>query len=119
MPSLDQSVARHVSLVLSKIFTSLVISVVATVLDSSNNWSRLSSQWNVMIGLIKSLNGSIHLAMLARHFVLGCDNLKIAVDHKPLQNILETDLWIKSITPESDILNGAYTRSYKNPLMSF
>ena len=64
MPSLDQSVARHVGLVLSKIFTPLAISVVITVLDSSNNWSRLSSQCNGVAGLSKSLNGSIRSAML-------------------------------------------------------
>ena len=55
-PSLDQSVA--------KIFTLLAISVVITVLDSSNNWSSLLSQRNGKVGLSKSLNGSIHSAML-------------------------------------------------------
>ena len=64
MPSLDQSVARHVGLVLSKIFNPLAVSVVTAVLDSSNNWSKLSSKGNGVAGLSKSLNGSIHSAML-------------------------------------------------------
>ena len=34
----------------------------------------------------------------ARHFVLGCSNLVISVDHKSL---LETNFWIESVTLDS------------------
>ena len=64
MPSLDKLIARHVGLVLSKIFTPLAISVVIAVLDSSNTWLKLSSQWNAVAGLSKYLNGGIRSVML-------------------------------------------------------
>ena len=40
----------------------------------------------------------------ARHFVLGCNNLVIAVDHKPLRRYLEIDLWIKLVILDYAIL---------------
>jgi len=30
-----------------------------------------------------------------RHFTMGCDNLVVVTDHKPLIRFLETELWMK------------------------
>ena len=64
MPCFDQSVARHVGLVLSKILTPLWISSMMVSLDFSNACCSVSSQWNLLLGLSSSLKGSIVSAML-------------------------------------------------------
>ena len=64
MPCFDQSVARHVGLVLSKIWTPLWISSMMVSFDSSNACCGVSSQWNLLLGLSSSLKGSIMSAML-------------------------------------------------------
>ena len=49
MPSLDQSVARQVGLVLSKIFTPFAISVAITVLDSSIDQGYRSNEMEQLV----------------------------------------------------------------------
>ena len=64
MPSLDQSVARHVGLDLSNISTPLWIAAMMVVLDLSKACCRLSSQDKVLLGLRRFLNGSMVSIML-------------------------------------------------------
>ena len=64
MPCFDQSVARHVGLVLSKILTPLWISSMMVSFDCSNACCIVSSQWNLLLGLISSRKGSIASVML-------------------------------------------------------
>ena len=64
MPSLDQSVARHVGLDLSNISTPFCISAMMVVLDLSKAYCRLSSQEKVLLGLRRFLNGSMVSVML-------------------------------------------------------
>ena len=64
MPCLDQSVARQVGLDLSKILTPLRISSMIVTFDFSNACCSISSQWNLLLGLSSSLNGSIASVML-------------------------------------------------------
>ena len=59
MPCLDQPVARHVGLDLSKIQTPSSISLIITSFDSLNMLSRVLSQWNGMPGFSSSQNGNI------------------------------------------------------------
>ena len=63
MPSLDQSVTRHVGF-LSKIFTRLDISSKIAVLDSSNSFCRVSSHWNGVSCLSRERKGDIRSVML-------------------------------------------------------
>ena len=64
MPCFDQSVARHVGLVLSKILTPLWISSMMVSFDCLNACCSVSSQWNLLLGLSSSRKGSIVSAML-------------------------------------------------------
>ena len=64
MPCFDQSVARHVGLVLSKILTPLWISSMMVVFDCSNACWSFSSQRNKLLGLRSSRKGSIVSALL-------------------------------------------------------
>ena len=64
MPCFDQSVARHVGLVLSKIFTPLWISSMMVSFDFSNACCSVSSQWNFLLGLSSSWKGNITSVML-------------------------------------------------------
>ncbi len=52
MPFFDQSVARHVGFVLSKILTPLWISSIMVNFDLSKACCRSSSQWNLLLGLL-------------------------------------------------------------------
>lgn len=64
MPSFDQSVARHVGLVLSKIETPVFISLTMYSFDLSNVDWRSSVQANLFPGLSSVLKGSMASAML-------------------------------------------------------
>ena len=64
MPVLDQSVARHVGLDLSKILTPLLISSTIFFYDTWNAWSRSAVHSNLLPGFRKDLNGSMVSATL-------------------------------------------------------
>ena len=63
MPCFDQSVARQVSLNLSKMRTPSSTSLMRTSLDSLNILFRVSSQWKGVPGSSSSLNGNIRSAV--------------------------------------------------------
>ena len=59
MPCCDQSVSMQVGLLISNDSTPFFTRLIKCVFDVWNASSKLLSQWNFVLGLISSLNGSI------------------------------------------------------------